>query len=234
MQQTDPVRQLVRRRLDELGLNMREASMKLGKNHAYLQQFLERGVPRALPEDVREQLAALLGCTEGELRQRGGSPPDHFTPPRVREAPEIPPAQSLPRDIPIRGTGRGDNDGNGDFTFNGEVAGYVRRPPGLAGVRNAFALYVQGDSMSPWREPGQLVYVHPDRPPRIGDHVIVEMRPDEDGENGTVWIKKLVSRAGDGSLVLRQYNPPNDRIRLKGERVLRIYRVMEWDELMGV
>ena len=42
-----------------------EASERIGRNHAYLQQFFERGVPATLPEGVRERLASLLGVTPG-------------------------------------------------------------------------------------------------------------------------------------------------------------------------
>jgi len=48
-----------------------EASERIGRNHAYLQQFLERGIPAALPEEARERLAELLGVPQDELRGTG-------------------------------------------------------------------------------------------------------------------------------------------------------------------
>jgi len=41
----------------------------LGRNDAYLQQFLQRGSPRRLPEEIRHQLAGLLGV---EVSAGGG------------------------------------------------------------------------------------------------------------------------------------------------------------------
>jgi hypothetical protein len=41
----DPVRQLVRLALSERRLKMSDVSKSLGKNHAYLHQFLDRGIP---------------------------------------------------------------------------------------------------------------------------------------------------------------------------------------------
>ncbi|MBI1243784.1 MAG: helix-turn-helix domain-containing protein [Alphaproteobacteria bacterium] len=158
---------------------------------------------------------------------------DHATGPNIPRVANTPQISALPFDVPMRGTARGDNDGKGDFTFNGETAGYVRRLPGLAGVKDAFALYVQGTSMAPWRDEGGLVYVNPHRPPRPGDHVVVEMRPTVEGEPGLVWIKRLVARGADGSLTLAQYNPPNDRIKLSGTKILRLFRVAEWEELIA-
>jgi phage repressor protein C with HTH and peptisase S24 domain len=253
----DPVRRLVRIKLESLGVSAKAASERLGRNHAYLQQFLERGVPRSLPEDAREALASIIGVAPEDLRgpstsrtprnkwqtifDEAKNMPD---PPGVATIADRPGGSSLatpeivrtlaalPHDVPVRGTARGDNDGKGDFAFNGEVAGYVRRLPGLSGVKDAFALYVQGSSMSPWREEGGLVYINPHRPARVGDHVVVEMRPTQDGEPGVVWLKKLIGRSPDGSLTLAQYNPRNDRIKLAGTKVLRVLRVAEWEELI--
>jgi len=64
----DPVRQLVRAQLTALNLNMAEVSRAIGRSHSYLQQFLERGVPRSLPEDVRDELAKKLNLEPDQLR----------------------------------------------------------------------------------------------------------------------------------------------------------------------
>ncbi|MCR9070745.1 MAG: peptidase S24 [Alphaproteobacteria bacterium] len=64
----------IRRRVLELiahrdpPTDLKAASIACGKNHAYLHQFIHRGTPRKLPEDVRHLLAAHLGIDEGELR----------------------------------------------------------------------------------------------------------------------------------------------------------------------
>jgi len=64
----------VRRRLLELvahrdpPTDLKKASLACGKNHAYLHQFIHRGTPRRLPEDVRWALAGHLGVDEAALR----------------------------------------------------------------------------------------------------------------------------------------------------------------------
>ena len=63
---TDPVRRTVRGALDAAGLTLKQASRALGRNDAYLQQFLYRGSPRRLPEAVRLRLAAITG-TDGDM-----------------------------------------------------------------------------------------------------------------------------------------------------------------------
>lgn len=68
--QLDPIR----RRLLELvahrdpPTDLKKASLACGKNHAYLHQFIHRGTPRRLPEDVRWALAGHLGVDEAALR----------------------------------------------------------------------------------------------------------------------------------------------------------------------
>ena len=48
--------------------DLKKASLFCGKNHAYLHQFVHRGTPRKLPEDVRHALALHLGIDEQSLR----------------------------------------------------------------------------------------------------------------------------------------------------------------------
>ena len=49
--------------------NLRQLSRELGKNDAYLQQYIHRGSPRVLPEHTRYHLAAILGTDEHYLRE---------------------------------------------------------------------------------------------------------------------------------------------------------------------
>ncbi len=62
------VRKLILEKLQEKGLNMAEASLRIGRNQTYLQQFLKRGFPAELKEPERIRLAEMLGVPESELR----------------------------------------------------------------------------------------------------------------------------------------------------------------------
>lgn len=53
---------------------LKDLSVLLGRNHSYLQQYVVKGSPRTLPEDVRHRLAELLGVNEAELREGGEAP----------------------------------------------------------------------------------------------------------------------------------------------------------------
>src|SRR6266851_4665999 len=64
----DSSRRLIISRVAELGLSLSELSLAVGKNHAYFQQFIKRGVPRLLPEEVRGRVAKILSVDEGMLK----------------------------------------------------------------------------------------------------------------------------------------------------------------------
>lgn len=133
--------------------------------------------------------------------------------------------------MPVHGTVVGGAEG--DFEMNGAIVDYVRRPPGIAGTRDVFALYVTGDSMEPRYRPGDLVYVNPTRPPRAGDDVVVELLPAggrEDGA-GPAFVKTLRARAA-AAWICEQYNPPR-QLEYPLARVRQVLRIMTLTELLG-
>jgi phage repressor protein C with HTH and peptisase S24 domain len=151
--------------------------------------------------------------------------------PNVGERFPAPPISGMPLDVPEMGTAVG--GANGDFSLNGQIIDYKRRPPGIANNRSVLCLRVRGDSMAPKYEEGDLVYVSPNRPTKAGDDVLVEMKPKIPGEPGNAYIKRLVSKTPT-KLVLRQFNPANDRIEIQHDRVLRICYVFTMADLIGV
>ena len=64
----DPVRRRILQLLSESRSNLRVASLAIGRNAAYLHQFIHRGTPRILAEHDREALAEHLGCRPEELK----------------------------------------------------------------------------------------------------------------------------------------------------------------------
>ena len=170
--------------------------------------FAQRGVP---PADV----LALAGV---EAPPRESAPESAAAPPASRGLFQARPLDqsSLPsRDLPVMGAVKGGAEG---FYFNeGEAKEFVVRPPALGGVSNAFALYVDGESMEPRYYAGEMLYVNPNRPITRGCFVAVEMG------DGQGLIKQFVRR-NDDHLVLAQFNPTKE-IRLPIAQVKRIYRI---------
>jgi hypothetical protein len=54
--------------------DMKGASLAMGRNAAYLHQFVYRGSPKVLSEDDREALANHLGCEPDELKHKKTPP----------------------------------------------------------------------------------------------------------------------------------------------------------------
>lgn len=66
----DAARQLILDRIADLGTDLKTVSLALGRNHAYLQQFISRGVPGELGERDRKKLAIILKVDDEHLRSR--------------------------------------------------------------------------------------------------------------------------------------------------------------------
>ncbi|MCA3360898.1 MAG: helix-turn-helix transcriptional regulator [Roseomonas sp.] len=90
----DPTRLRVMKLIQQKRTDLKNASLAIGRNAAYLQQYLYRGIPKTLPEDAREALAAFLGVPEESLR-----------PPKTESAAEsaLPPVIAAPLPTAIGG-----------------------------------------------------------------------------------------------------------------------------------
>ena len=64
----DPIRMRVLELIELRSTNLKKVSAALGKNAAYMHQYLYKRTPKILPEDVREALASHLGVESIELR----------------------------------------------------------------------------------------------------------------------------------------------------------------------
>lgn len=177
--------------------NLRSLSLALGRNHSYLHQFIMDGSPRELRERERHTLATLLGCNEAEFRSEDS---EEFMASPIAMPPS-PPMVTNARNMPILGHAKGGEDAF--FIDNGEIAGYTMRPHILDGVADAYAVEFWDTSMEPALKHGHLGWVHPRKPVKPGDDVVVQLN------DGQALVKTLLRRT-ESQLVLRQYNPPKD------------------------
>jgi SOS-response transcriptional repressor LexA len=141
------------------GQGYAEVSRLIGRNAAYVQQYIKRGVPRRLGEQERRLLAAHFGVPEALL---GG--PDQAG---SRIAPE--PAQHRLLEVPFL-KGAALPPGAAHLRIDGSLLARLsaQRAASLA------ALVVDGDSMSPTLLAGDhlLVDLSDNSPPRDGLYVI--------------------------------------------------------------
>jgi len=171
------------------------------------------------------RLSRVLGTGIGDLLGEASAPSPTVAVHAVAAGPA-----TMPVDVPVYGTAVGGSQG--DFSFNGQVVDHVRRPPGVMRLRNLYALWVTGDSMSPWNRSGDLIYVSPARPAAPGDHVVVELHGTDEHEPGAAMVKLLVARTAT-QLRLRQYNPDKE-FQVPLSRVRSVHRVLSLRDLLGV
>lgn len=151
----DAVRKLIARSIKERGLTYKDVSIEIGKNHAYVQQFIERGIPAKLSEDVRSRLSEILDIPEADMGAPSGRSARHETAGDVAN-------------LAIRGgLGLGSVEGvetnNDGQLYADHVSGFWSFPPAVkAGWRNmpqVYSIPVEGDSMEPTLTSGSYVFV---------------------------------------------------------------------------
>ncbi len=158
----------------------------------------------------------------------------------AERAPEVPDlsaeARGWQHDVPLFSSAQGDGFNEDDerryeydVIYGDGPTEFVARPPAVAKIKDLFAVRIRGDSMSPWREHGDVVYVAPHRPVQPGDHVIVEIKRNDFDPRRAV-VKVLRSR-NKRAVILGQYNPSLNNIEIPMEEVASIYRVLEWREI---
>jgi len=216
----------IREGLKSAGKTQKELAEFIGLDGSAVTRIMSG--ERQLKANEAEKIRAFLGQAESAAGQKpAAQPPSDIRPdvlPGLRQF-------ELPRDVPVLGVAVAGDDG--EFTLNGQASDYLRRPPGLAFVRTAFAVIVNSTSMEPWASPGDPLFVNPSRPARIGDHVIVECHGDTEGAAGPAYVKKLIKRTGV-KIVLEQYNPSRSDIEIDLARVKNIFRIVPLSELIGL
>jgi phage repressor protein C with HTH and peptisase S24 domain len=120
--------------------------------------------------------------------------------------------------------GIGECGPNGWSAWNGEIIQMAPRPPSLAGVPRAYAVYAKGDSMEPRYYAGELIHINPAKPVEPGNFVLVQVKPAQEGDPPGALLKRLVRRSAS-KWTLEQFNPP-EKIEIKASDVVSIHRVV--------
>jgi len=214
--------QRIRERRKEIGMDITELATAIGVSQPAVSQWeigstapSRRKIAR-LAEILRVPITWIISDDEVLLQN-------------VNNQAQSKTLASLPSDVPVYGIAVGGSEG--DFRFNGQVVDYVRRPPGIANHRNVYALWILGESMSPWNKDGDLIYVSPAKPPIVGDHVVIQLQETADGEPGVAMVKLLIGKTPT-QLKLRQYNPQRE-FALPLAKVKSVHKVLSLRDLLG-
>ena len=127
-----------------------------------------------------------------------------------------------PADLPIYASARG---GPGEVIITYEPIDYVARPDRLSRVQDAYAMYIVGDSMSPAFEQGDLVFVHPHKPFRSGDDVLVFREFGEGQASDVAAVVKRLVKATESEWHLDQFNP-SGRLKLPRREWPRVHVII--------
>ena len=154
----DPARRAVRAAVAAAGMTLKQASRALGRNDAYLQQYLYRGTPRRLPEQLRLRLAAITATDQAD-----------FLDPALRAL--RPPADGVADGavpVPLHAVRAAAGGGSVADETGGSRESLAFPPALLRRITAAPAaglklLTISGDSMSPTLEDGDLVMVDTQR-----------------------------------------------------------------------
>lgn len=236
-----------------IGSRLREMQQRSGRSMAKVakaagytttsgvQRFFDDAYdPKVLPVDIARKLADGFDGTaisREEVFSLADLPAEpEAVPFKFEGAADV----RLPRDLPIFGTALGaprDIDGfaiEQTYLDESAVVEYLPRPTVLQGRSDVYGFYIQGSSMAPRFEEGEMGFAESRRPPQVGDDVVVYMRvPDEhDGDRvSAVLIKRLVRRTAQ-YVELEQFNPARV-FRVEVEKVARIHRVLPWREILS-
>ncbi|MBI3678031.1 MAG: helix-turn-helix transcriptional regulator [Proteobacteria bacterium] len=208
----------------------REAESELAMDSTWIKNRLKE-----LPEKSQTGLARALGLHPSavtrmlnDTRQIKASEIPKITAyfgtqdsPTLHQASEPARAYRSGDSIPVFGTAEG--GGDGVVEWNGEVIELVPRPPFLADVKDAYALYVVGESMVPRYNPGELIYVHPKRPVSPGGYGVFQIRV-EGHTAPRALIKQLVRRTSH-TIVLAQFNPKKE-LEIKASSLIAMHRIV--------
>ena len=151
----------------ELGMSQEELGQAVGLSDAAIGK-IERG--ETLRPNNLAAFSGPLNISADELRALTGQK-DIFK--RMRELRRQPPARSETATIPVLGAAYGGP--SGDIIGVQNEVERIARPPNLAGVHDAYAVYVRGESMAPRYLPGELVCVNPHKPVPRGAYCVVQI-----------------------------------------------------------
>ena len=221
----DPVRRRLLQLLAAHGSNLRTASLAIGRNAAYLHQFIKRGTPRVLAEDDREILAEHLGCRPDLLRHgRKTRLAARAKPPRPSGPYSAPTGYSaVPeadvRKAPAAGAWSGDlEEANEAWLFADPLIRHeFRARPG-----DLWMIPVDGDSMEPVLASGDRILIDVSRTVPVPPGIFVIW----DGMGFVAKRIEHVPHSDPPRVVLKSLNPEYDSYERLAEEIRVVGRAV--------
>lgn len=216
----------IEERLTATKLSANAASEQAGLERTYIRNIMN-GKSRGPRGENAVRLAGVLGCSVEWLLGGGSAPAADDL--MLTDA-KVPLPSEMPRDLPVLGTAAGArSETEGAVVMGGGPVEFLRRPAVLQGVQDAYVVYIVNDSMEPAFPHGEAACVHPHRPVKPGDNVVIQVR-DENGDT-YAYVKTLVRRTSL-EVVCKQHNPAREII-FPRDSVVSLHKILTVAELIG-
>ncbi len=141
---------------------------------------------------------------------------------------------SLKKDLPIRFLQTIKTPSNNKlegYLMKKNAIEFCRRPPGIAGAPNAYAIYAPDDALVKY-DSGDLLFLVPDRPVKTGDHALVHVQYKTDQEP-VVHLGRLTARSATSiTLSIDRPEPTQQRIAL--DKIVSIHKILSNREIFGL
>ncbi len=191
--------------------SLREIGQAIGMSGAAYQKY-ETGETRAEPDRLAQIIRALHSDEEEFELYRA----------RLLDGPEAPPQpandlREQGRSFEVRVYGRARAGPQGMEVYDLGAAFRTVNVRSMMG-RHADSFEVAGESMSPWVEPGELVFFDRDRFPKRGQGCVVELK------SGQILVKQYAKSDG-GQLWLRELQPEDRTFGIAMRDVVGVYAV---------
>ena len=190
----DDARVTLQRLCSERGESLAGLSRLLGRNDAYIQQYLRKGTPRRLPERDRRVLARYFSVSEAELGGPGGAQETGLA-----SAGEL---------ISIRRHAVRASAGSGAFADDAVVKPYFAFDPAWLRALTATPperlslIRVEGDSMAPTLDAEEDILIdHDDDGQRLRDGIYV-LKVDD-----TLLVKRIALHPFGRRMTIQSDNP---------------------------
>ncbi len=227
----DPTRLLVMKLVQERGTDLKNASIAIGRNAAYLHQYITRGTPKVLPGDAREALAVLLGVPDAKLRPpsdpstRLPAAVDALDPPptRRRTRASLDGFASIP-ELDVRASaGPGAlNDGLEDAKSTWQFSETMIRHEFRAKPDDLRVITIDGDSMEPLLSSGDRILLDTSQRIPVPPGIFVIW----DGMGVVAKRVEHIPNSEPATIVIKSVNPAYQTYEREAEEVNIIGRVI--------
>ena len=125
------------------------------------------------------------------------------------------------------GTGMGGDDGS--FEINtGDPIDWKPRPPKAEGAK-VYCIYIEGNSMEPRLDAGDLLFIDPSRKVIVGRDALIELQPTAEGEQPKALVKHILAINSE-FIEVKQFNPEK-KWKIQRKKIRNLHLVLKNSEM---